>query len=283
MRPSLRLHGLYSLFFIVGACFGFFGFGVANLQGGKDFDTLIRMGIGVVDIRTLMRPISGSLNLTFLPMVIMANAPQLVFSLLYLAYNGIFTTMSLAREWSGFASSRKGLRCSGGGDIRAGAQRATHFLQLPYRIAIPLLVISGVLHWLISQGIFLVYLESYGPKEPTFNGTEQKRVSYFDDSIAIGWSPFGVLWVIFVIFVMVVLLTFVGLLKFPTPMPVVGSCSIAIAAACHPSAGDQWETEKIWEAELQWGATSEPDREKPGHCSFSAAEVGSPIDGSAYR
>jgi hypothetical protein len=67
------------------------------------------------------------------------------------------------------AYHRKGLRVS---ENPRGAQRSTYFLQLPYRYAIPLLIVSSAMHWMVSQSLFLVTVLRYQP-----GGTPL----YFDD------------------------------------------------------------------------------------------------------
>lgn len=62
------------------------------------------------------------------------------------------------REWNQFARKARGLRIS---SIPSSSQRSSYFLQLPYRFAIPIMLLSGVLHWLVSQSIFLVAVETY--------------------------------------------------------------------------------------------------------------------------
>ncbi|KAH7242922.1 hypothetical protein B0J15DRAFT_92026 [Fusarium solani] len=37
-----------------------------------------------------------------------------------------------------------------------GQQRLRYFLQLPYRFSIPLIIISILMHWVLSQSLFLV-------------------------------------------------------------------------------------------------------------------------------
>lgn len=54
------------------------------------------------------------------------------------------------------ATTRKGLRVT----APRGEQRSSYFLQLPYRWAVPLMIVSGALHWLMSQTIFPVRLET---------------------------------------------------------------------------------------------------------------------------
>lgn len=76
---------------------------------------------------------------TLVPNVIIANSPQLIFSFVYVAFNGTLTAMTLAAEWSGYANQRKGLRVS---HHPRRSQRTNYFLSIPYRYSIPLLVFS---------------------------------------------------------------------------------------------------------------------------------------------
>lgn len=59
--------------------------------------------------------------------------------------------MLLADEWNGYAYERKMLRVTSPRE----KQRSTYGLQLPYRYAVPLMIMSGLLHWLVSQSIFI--------------------------------------------------------------------------------------------------------------------------------
>jgi hypothetical protein len=87
----------------------------------------------------------------------MANTPQVVYSILYFAFNGALTAMAQADEWSQYAVHRKGLRVS---TATKTEQRSTYFLSLPYRYSIPQLVFSvyrnlvirGTSSWLRGQG-----------------------------------------------------------------------------------------------------------------------------------
>jgi hypothetical protein len=134
------------------------GFGIANASSNagvnlsaKDFFDL---GIGAVHTTTL---ISGWGVKTVTAGVLMSNLPQPILSFNYLLFNGVFTSFLLANEWSSFAHERKSLRVS---EPKPG-QRSTYFLQLPHRYAIPLMILSGVLHWSVSQSIFLAQVASF--------------------------------------------------------------------------------------------------------------------------
>lgn len=84
-------------------------------------------------------PGNGLVNLV--PATLLANLPQLLLSLAFVAYNGLFTSMLLAQEWQSFGTCRQPLRVSS----PKGAQLATRWLTLPYRYSIPLLVGSSAM------------------------------------------------------------------------------------------------------------------------------------------
>lgn len=273
-----------SLLFAIAICFILMLHGIYEMKGTQDTKTIFGLALGAIDTRTLMiTPISSAGKTPSLLLnVILANTPQLIFSLIYFSYNGIFTGMSLATEWSRFAlpGRKKGLRRSG---ALSGTQRSTYFLQLPYRLALPLLVFSGAQHWLISQSIFLVFVEGYVNNPAAFGTTMHSTNTghvYGDDIVTCGWSPAGVLSVICVGGAMVILLAAFGLWRLPTGMPVAGSCSAAISAACHPSlsGGDGVLSMK----DLSWGETIPVTKDGPRHCCFSAGEVTYPTDGACY-
>lgn len=274
-----------SLVLAIAICSSLLQYGINEMTEAPDTKTIFGIALGAIDTRTLMITSISSAGETpsLVGNVIMANSPQLIFSLIYFSYNGIFTAMSLATEWSRFAlpGRKKGLRRSG---ALLGAQRSTYFLQLPYRLALPLLVFSGVQHWLISQSIFLVFVEGYA-NDPAAFGTTVHSTSttgdmYRDDIVTCGWSPAGVLSVICVGGVMVILLVCFGFGRLPTSMPVAGSCSAAISAACHPplSGGEGVLSMK----DLSWGETIPVVKNGPRRCCFSAGEVIYPTDGACY-
>ncbi|KAK4140112.1 uncharacterized protein C8A04DRAFT_15254 [Dichotomopilus funicola] len=247
------------------ACIFLYGLGVNSIGGDKSFSSLMALGLAPVSSKTLMQVFDlrgGDDNL--LSNVVIANSPQAILSMLYFTYNGLFTSISLATEWDSYATHRKGLRVS---SKPIPHQRSTYFLQLPYRYSLPLLVTSGLLHWLISQSIFLVFVEIYRDSvESITSVTNTTRP--VDNFTTCGWSPVGVITVIAIGFAMVILLLGSGTRRLSSTMPVAGSCSAAIAAACHPPP-------------LSMSSTSFEGGMR-GHCSFSAGEVGVPRRGVWY-
>lgn len=161
---------------------------------------------------------------TFEQAVLIANSPQLFLSLAYLAFNGLFTRLHMAKEWSAMGTRYKALRVTN----PRGQQSSTYFLQLPYRYSVPLLVISVLLHWILSGCIYLLvmqgdYFGSYGSNGP------------FDSIMAVGFSTKS----IFTMMILSIFLSFMpplfGRMALPPNTVVVGSNSLAIAAACQVS------------------------------------------------
>lgn len=170
--------------------------------------------------------------------IILANIPQLICSILYLAYNGLFTSMLLGAEWSMYYLRHKPLRVS----RPTGQQRSTYYLQLPFRYSIPLLIASTTLHWLISQSLFLsrivVYREGVAIDPP---GQEQSRVAF---------SCLPILLVIILGSLMILVAIGFGQRKLKIgSMPFVGSDSRKIEKACVAMRGDEGLEEKP----VAWG------------------------------
>ncbi|KAL7896164.1 hypothetical protein HDV63DRAFT_398161 [Trichoderma sp. SZMC 28014] len=93
--------------------------------------------------------------------IVVANSLQLIVSFLYLFYNNILTRQLVADEWTRYLrpDGKKTLRVSS----PTGMQRSSYFLSLPWKYATPLIGLSILLHWLISQGIFLIQTTTFGP------------------------------------------------------------------------------------------------------------------------
>ncbi|KAF3912443.1 hypothetical protein ABW20_dc0102814 [Dactylellina cionopaga] len=144
--------------------------------------------------------------------------------------------MAISREIDRLSKERKYLRVS----EPTGGQRSTFFLQLPYRFSIPLMITSGLLHWLWSQSVFLVSVS-----ESNAEG-KQERV----DNV-LGYSPMPFLVGVIILFGMVLASIIIGhFFKNEGIVPTVGSNSAAISAICHPPADDKAASK----APVMWGA-----------------------------
>ncbi|KAI8657985.1 hypothetical protein NCS57_01178700 [Fusarium keratoplasticum] len=251
-----------ALFFLI--------FGIVRLPSSKDFGAIWRLGFGAVTEVTLIwtrdRQVTNSFTMT--QGVLLANLPHFVFSGLYFQYNAIFTGMLAANEWSDFGRKRKGLRVSSNPE---GWQRSRYFLQLPYRWSIPLIFMSILIHWLLSQSVFIVPLQFESAREDHFATT-------------LGYSPIAIIAVTVAAAAMALAVIISGYRRLPTAMPVVGSCSLGIAAACHGLGGAERTDETV--VPLRWGAMTHPEEgsafDESGHCGFSGDYVDEPRVGAKY-
>jgi hypothetical protein len=202
---------------------------------------------------------------------LVANTPQVILSMIYYTYNSLFTCFLAGREWASYAMQRKGLRVSA---VPYGQQRSTYFLQLPYKIAFPLMVLSGLLHWLTSQSIFLVSMQ-----EVTILAASTHQRS---ELITCGYSPPAILAVVLVGLLMVAMVSYFGTRTFEGGMPIVATASACISAFCHV---DENDVDAAY-APLQWGISGYGDRKGEAgqsdvfsHCTFSSRHVRLPEEG----
>ncbi|KAA8652739.1 uncharacterized protein ATNIH1004_001644 [Aspergillus tanneri] len=198
------------------------------------------------------------------PMIIalLVNTPQAILSTIYLLWNNLFTRMLLAVEYNDFASERKALRVS----TPQGDQRSTYFLSLPYRYAIPLTGTSALLHWLVSQSFYSVQLVK--------RNTVSHHLGYWTSSV--GYSPIAMIFSIGVLALAIIAMIGIGLRRLKAHMPIAGTCSAAISAACHPPIGDEDAASKP----VMWGEAPRDEntgeRARYAHCSFTSMDVNLP-------
>lgn len=253
-------------------------YGTDQLRGPQDFPSLWRLGLGSVDIQTLIQwnvPSQG--NAAIIGNVLIANLAQPILSIIYFVYNGILTCMLAGLEWSQYAWQKKGLRVS---VIPQGSQRSSYFLQLPYRYGIAVVVVSGLLHWLVSQSLFLVAVVRSKPL-----GSETSLETLCDGScerirLTCGWSPMAVLFVILLGCLMIISVLILSQRRYKRGIPLVVNKSTAIAACCQLAEGDG--SESLSHQPVMWGVVRLPQDDIAGHCSFSYNDVESPIEGQMY-
>ncbi|KAE9399343.1 hypothetical protein BT96DRAFT_1019516 [Gymnopus androsaceus JB14] len=238
--------------------------------GAEGFSSLWQLGFGRAQSETIIGwdlPTQGYDAL--LVSVLISNSPQIILSVIYLVFNSLCTKLFLALEWSSYAHFRKPLRVS----HPRGDQRSTYFLQIPYRFGIPLMAYSALLHWLVSQSIFLVAVTYWDGND----------VDTENSIISCGFSPLGMIFTSIVGVSLILSALAVGYFKhLECDMPLAGSCSAAIAAACHPP-----EDGSNCLKPLKWGVVSCNDDhrdsgEVAAHISFSSGEVTKPVPGCYY-
>ena len=221
-------------------------------------------GFGSVNTDMMARWSFGGTSGILLTALI-ANIPQLLLSFLFLTYNGLYTCMLLADEWSGYAYERKPLRVT----QPKGSQRSTYRLQLPYKYIIPLCIVSTVLHWLVSRSLFLARVTLY-----TRHGEEDPGESIS----TIGYSCCIPLLIVIIPGSVTVLAGILnGFRRYKPGIPLAGSCSAAISAACHLPEENVHASEKP----VLWGVVSMKEG-GVGHCSFTSLKAEAPVEGESY-
>ncbi|KAL9089010.1 MAG: hypothetical protein Q9159_002813 [Coniocarpon cinnabarinum] len=145
-----------------------------------------------------------------------ANVIQLAVSNAYLFINNIFTCALVSQELSDYATESKMMRVT----RPRGPQRSTYWLQLPYKWSLPLMAMMTLLHWLISEALFMVDVQVFDPDG-------RKIPPNSDSSDGSFYVVEGGLIISFVYAY--------GFRKFTAGVPVFSSCSIAISAGCHMS------------------------------------------------
>ncbi|KIK53477.1 hypothetical protein GYMLUDRAFT_178990 [Collybiopsis luxurians FD-317 M1] len=279
LKAATSRHLILTIFIgAVSLVFGLFGYAVEELtaDGFTGFSALWQLGIGKAHSETIIKtwgvPSQGYGAL--LAAVLISNSPQLILSMIYLVFNSFCTTLFLALEWSSFAHSRKPLRVSN----PRGEQRSTYFLQIPTRFGLPMMAYSVLLHWLVSQSIFLVEVVYWNNTWDSSDILDSKN-----NIISCGWSPVGMMLASIVAATLILSVFSFGFFRHLNgDMPLVGSCSAAIAAACHPPVDGSNSLKP-----LKWGAISDvkDDSNQPGgngHISLSSNFVARPVPGCYY-
>lgn len=134
------------------------------------------------------------------------------------------------------------------------------------------MILSGTLHWLVSQSIFLVSID--------FWYAHDRELPRYDRSMeplkTLGFSPIAIISVIILGIAMVVSILAFGFIPYRRGMPLAGANSMAISAACHVK-----DEDKPAFKELQWGTVSK-SFDGIGHCAFSSKPVTPPVKGEVY-
>jgi len=274
---SLTLYSYSGLF----ACTVIFlAYGLSQMKSPNDIRSLWRLGIGSIHPSVLVDFPMTTYELGFIGlmnMVTLANTPQVFLASLYFVLNGLMTSMLLSSEWNDYSVDRKALRISG---HRTGSLRSTYFLSLPFKYSVPLITISTLLHWLASQSFFLVSLQ-FSASQEVSEANGNTVLSTLSDYYTCGYSPLAIIFIIIVIGILGVLAMVLAFRKFRTGMPIAGSCSVAISAACHGLDEGAKEESETPEEPLMWGVVGiNPNGIE--HCGFSSGEVEFPLNGKPY-
>ncbi|KAI9675457.1 MAG: hypothetical protein M1822_008935 [Bathelium mastoideum] len=250
------------------------GMGLTNIASSDvpiGLKSLWSMGVGKLNS---VSQVTANFTLNVPVATLLANLPQLIVTMLYFSYNGLFTRMLSALEWSKLSEKRAALRVTS----PQGQQRSTYFLQLPYRYSVPLWIVSVLLHWLLSQSLFLTSVEYY------YQDTSPEITT------APGYSSMAIIFALALGVVLMLGLAAMALRKYSGEMPFAGNCSIVISAACHPPPDDTNAATML----VKWGCPVEGvedvfgDQEehvgdgRVGHCCITSQAVTHPVPGRYY-
>lgn len=191
---------------------------------------------------------------------LIANLPQLVLAVILFLYTGILSAFFTADEYASFAHKAQNLRVAS----PAGQQNGTWLLAMPKLWGLLFLVMQILLHWFVSQSLFVVDVAVYS------------EGGYYDDNFAsisnCGFSPLAIICSLATMGVMLLLLLGLSLRRFPAlGPPVMGNSSVAISAACH----SQMRGEDTPYRKLRWGSVWAWSNGVE-HCSFADVDEDSP-------
>ena len=202
-----------------------------------------------------------------IPNLTVANLPQLGLSVLYIAYNDVFSKMLMGHEFDVYTKRKKGLRIS---ERTRGEQLGTRYFSLPAKWALPMMAISALAHWLTSQALFPIRID----------GVDNRNVVDTDDQLArLGYNARAIVTLIVLLLFVVVVAVCIGWFrKFDIGFGEVGN-SLVISAACHPP----WNDGKMHLRKVMWGDVTNVQRDLDvRHCSFSDQHPKKPFQGIHY-
>ncbi|GIK01915.1 hypothetical protein Aspvir_005956 [Aspergillus viridinutans] len=198
----------------------------------------------------------------------------------------MMTTMLAMAEWCSYTvgptSQPKALRVSS--PVPDTEQKSTYTLSVPLKWGIPTAICITVLHWLISEMVFLARIDVYDVNSDG-SGTPTSVTDIF-------YSPLAMIIAVSLGSAMVAILIVIGIFKkYPESMSLSGCCSASIAAACQPcrvhgnGIGNQEFPEDLVYKKIQWGVVESPEENMPlgiGHATFAAQDVSPLVEGKLY-
>jgi hypothetical protein len=215
---------LVAVFWWVSAL-GVTGYGIYSWEvigKGLPFsDHLRRFGFGAVDPMTSMIPgqsdiRNGSPN-TFPLLVIIANCPQLWLSLGYLLWNNQITRIWMEREWRSYYRHAHKPRVSYDKPKDEVGTRDTRWLQLPYWLTGLLMSLNTIMHWIVSQTLFVVEIL----------GNAQTRPNFY-----LNFSPLAIFCIGAVATILILGMTIYYFIPIRTWMPLMAGSGLVVFESC---------------------------------------------------
>ncbi|OJJ46443.1 hypothetical protein ASPZODRAFT_2129457 [Penicilliopsis zonata CBS 506.65] len=216
--------------------------------------------------------------------LIAANLPQLAVTLISLGYSNILASILAAAEYSSYGAAPKPLRVTW--PAKDSEQQSTYLLGMPFKYSLPLLIGNTALHWLASQSMFFAVFIPYTRQGQMDTGLTKSFICISTTAIALG---------AILLALMVCILGVLAFRRFSSEIPIAGSCSAAISAACHPARNEDSHTVAL--GVVMWGETTQPalrdaihdstgtfsqPSTQTGHCSFTSFPAVRPRPNKLY-
>ena len=138
------------------------------------------------------------------------------------------------------------------------------------------MLLNAVLHWAVARSIFLVQFDLYPP-----TGIQASK----QVATAIALKPVGILIAVIIGGVLIMTLFGLACVRLPPGMPMLGTCSLAISAACHPPEGDDMAEHEL----LMYGVidmdeeeSDQEEEKRPKRVTFTSWNVTSLKKGQTY-
>lgn len=166
--------------------------------------------------------------------VLIANSLQLGLSIIYVTYNNFLTRLLVGRGWAMRSFQHSSLRVT----TPRGRQRSTYRLQLPYRYSVPLMVSCGILHWLMSNTIYIFISQGdyFASLLEDASGSSYPDPSLPPGStVSVGYSVIALITLIVIGFIGATIPLVLSRRRLPGSAVAVGCNSFVISASCHVS------------------------------------------------
>lgn len=211
---------------------------------------------------------------TFIQYIMLANLPQLVLSIEQFWWTNHLTCIRSVWQYNSYAVEESKDQYISVSD-RGKPLQVTTPLEQQLRVTTPFrwIFLNNILWitlpWLASQAVFYAkidVLDHWMYKTPW--GISQ-----------VGYSILGLIVFAVTGFVAVIIAFVIGVWRFTNRITFAGTCSAAIAAACHPrdTGAPHAEGNVLWGEEQPVGADDEV-----GRCAFTSGFVRYPIEGKKY-
>ena len=145
------------------------------------------------------------------------------------------------------------------------------------------MTIFGILHWLISQSLFLVQVYKYD-----LNDHGKERFLQESTISTAGYSRNAIFFIMLALVLAFLFCIGMGLRRLHPGLPILSGSSRVISAACHPSECGS----DVAQDQLKWGVcyngySREDELDDSGlwigHCCITNRGVTSPVHGMMYR